>query len=764
MTKKKTKAVQPFGDLHDPEKAEVKIRRAGADFDLELAFTETYQQYRDAHVAIREAMCLRVLYPALFQPIQPGDRIAGRVAYRQVGLGLEQASGGPGYYCRVDGLRREMAGAHLDPETRERLEAMIAFWEREATIDGKLVALLPPDVEAATTNPIANMGGRLAGALLDFAKLVRLGIPGLRAEIAAGRARAGTGEGDAELYRAMAMALDLLADVCRHYARQARRLADEAAGIDRVEDYRAMADALDHVAAARPETFRQGLQLLWLYALISGVTNYGRIDVALGDLYARDVDTGLITEAEALSLLQSLWRLIADRNIFFNGRVIVGGMGRANEANADRLALLALEATRTVHETEPQTTMRFYRGQNPALMAKALAVLGEGRTYPMLYNDDVNVPAAAHAFGVDAATAQHYLPYGCGEYALDHTSFGSPNCSLNMMKALEVALFNGVDPRTGSPLGLRTGAAAALTTFDDLLDAYQRQLAHYIAYLAQRHALEYQAERASAAFLYVSILFDDCIARGKALVDGGARYLGGVIETFGMVNTADSLAAIKKVVYDEGRLSLPQLAEILTADFEGHETERQWLLDAPKYGNDEDAVDDILAAISRHAAETTRAQAAKVGLDYYLIVNINNYTNVALGKITGASADGRRAGEPLANGNTPTAGMDRKGITAFLNSIVKPDPAVHAGYVHNMKFSRQMFTAERPKLEALLATYFAKGGTQAMITVVSRGDLEAAMREPEKYRNLMVRVGGFSARFVELSREVQRDLINRTLY
>jgi pyruvate-formate lyase len=136
---------------------------------------------------------------------------------------------------------------------------------------------------------------------------------------------------------------------------------------------------------------------------------------------------------------------------------------------------------------------------------------------------------------------------------------------------------------------------------------------------------------------------------------------------------------------------------------------------------------------------------------------------VSTGSAAGASADGRRAGSPFANGNTPTAGNDTKGVTAFLNSIVKPDPHYHAGYVHNMKFSKQMFNQQRSKLEALLNTYFAKGGTQAMITVLSRGDLENAMQEPEKYRNLIVRVGGFSARFVELNREVQLDILNRTL-
>jgi pyruvate-formate lyase len=145
-------------------------------------------------------------------------------------------------------------------------------------------------------------------------------------------------------------------------------------------------------------------------------------------------------------------------------------------------------------------------------------------------------------------------------------------------------------------------------------------------------------------------------------------------------------------------------------------------------------------------------------------VNINNKGNVEMGKVTAASADGRRFGAPLANGNTPTAGNDHCGVTAFLNSIVKPDPTYQAGYSHNMKFSPRMFKEERARLDALLKTYFACNGTQSMITVVSRGDMERAMKEPEKYRNLIVRVGGFSARFVELDEAVQLDLLTRTLY
>lgn len=752
----------PFNSFA-PDYAEVPVLKHVTDFDLELAFTQAYQHNLHEHVAIRETRCLQSLFPRIFQPIQPGDLFAGRTRYRQLGFGLENASGGPGFYCYADNLHSEMEHAEVDASTIQSLETAIEFWKDEATIEGKLLLALPEDVKKHTSNEIASAGGRLSGAMLDFRKLIQLGLPGLRAQVLHAQERAVQSTGDVQLYTGMLMALDLLADICREYSVQAYGLAaqtnDEAWETELLQ----MAAILEKITHSAPQSLREGIQLYWLYALISGVVNYGRMDIALGALLVQDLDSGILTEEGALKYLTALWQMIADRHIFFNGRIILGGKGRPNEAVADRFALLAMEATRRVIETEPQLTLRFYRGQNPALLSKALDTLGEGRTYPMLYNDDVNIPAVASSFGVDLAEAANYLPYGCGEYVLDHRSFGSPNCGFNMLKALEATLNNGYDTLTGKPLGLSLGEPSSFKTFAQLYSAYKKQIEHHLFYLAKRHALEYQAEHASAAFLFISMLYDGCIEKGRSIVNRGPVFTGGIVETFGMVNTADSLAAIRKLVYDEKRLTLPQMVKILNANFDGYETERLLLKSVPKYGNDENYVDSLMQDVSRHIATACRSLGERVGLDYFLVVNINNFANVSFGNATAASADGRKAGEPLANGNTPTAGNDTQGVTAFMNSIVKPDPSLHAGYVHNMKFNKAMFTRERPKLEALLSAYFANGGTQAMITVVSREDLENAMREPEKYRNLIVRVGGFSARFVELNPQVQLDILNRTL-
>jgi pyruvate-formate lyase len=725
---------------------------------VERSFTETYRKYTGDHPAIREAHCLRVQFRDLFDPIQPGDLFAGRTHYLAVGFGLEDAAGGPVYYCHDERILPELE--QMSGEERQPILEMLEFWKSEATIAGKLVHSLPEEILNATSNQIADMFGRLSGTLLDYEKLTRVGLPGLRAEIKAARGK----NGELPIYKGMEMALDLLIEVINSYAIQARTLANAVLDELAERDYLEIAAALEAIVSRPPATLREATQLTWLYTMISGTVNYGRMDVYLGGFYASDVDSGRLSEAEALRMVQSLWKLIADRKTVFNGRVFIGGRGRPDEASADRFALLAMEATRTVIEIEPQLTLRFYKGMNPALMTKALDMLGEGRTFPMLFNDDVNVPAVAKGFGVPIHIAEQYLPYGCGEYCLDHVSFGSPNCSLNMVKALEAILHHGLDILTGKKIGLDLGSQDSFLAFEDLFAAYTRQIEYSVEALADRHRLEYQIEDEAAAFLFASMLYDDCIDRGKSLVGGGVRWRGGIIETYGMVNAADSLTAIKTLVYDRKVMTLPQMVVALDADFVGFEQAHQLMRLAPKYGNDDPIADAMLCTVSNHVAGHTHAQAERVGLDYFLIVNINNHANVGLGALTGASAEGRRSMAPLANGNTPTAGNDTQGVTAFMNSIVKPDFGLVAGYAHNMKFSKAVFRDERSKVEALLNTYFAGGGAQAMITVVGRGDMEAALLEPEKYRNLIVRVGGFSARFVELTPAIQRDLIARTLY
>ncbi len=730
-----------------------------------LAFTETYKKYKDAHPGIREINCLKVMFPHVLGDIQSTDLFAGRdnhygpIGFVPEGNGHGHSINGYTYYCDEAFLDEEIQRLNPNDKMMQQLEEAKLFWKTENT-KAKTRRAYPEAIACAL--PSDNFSGeagigfplyRIGGIYLNNDKLVSLGLPGMLDEVRRYRSIALETGKDVELYDALEMALDLFKDICNFYAKQ-------AAAIGKYD----IAATLMKIQISRPKTLREAIQLSWLYQIVSGALNYGRMDVYLGDFYAHDIDSGLITEEEALEMLTSLWQLIADRKTTWNGRVIIGGMGRRNEPHADRFALAAIEATRQVKEIEPQLSLRFYKGMNPLLMEKALLSIGEGRTYPMLYNDDVNVKAVSKAFEVSHQQAVHYVPFGCGEYVLDHQSLGTPSGVINLTKALEIVLNNGKDPVSGKSMGIETGGTHTFTDFNKLFTAYKKQVQYYVEALADQEKLEYQVVSENASYLYLTLLYDDCLEKGKGLLSGGIRYLGGTLETYGNTNAADSLTAIKHLVYDQKKITLSKLLEALKANFVGYEKERSLMLGAPKFGNDDPIADEMAKMHHEFICNLIRDQKERIGLHSYLAVIINNSTNTTFGLFTGASADGRKAGAPLANANMPSAGSDKNGITAVMNSQVKLSAKIHAGSVQNVKFSKDLFTNSLQTIKALLYTYFEKGGTQSMITVVNRGDLENAMKEPEKYRHLFVRVGGFSARFVELDLDVQLEILSRTLY
>jgi pyruvate-formate lyase len=747
------------------------------DLSLEFKFTEVYRKYEKEHIAIREVMCLKVLFPDTLLSIEEGDLFAGRTGRMEWGgvgfspdITLYSNPAGMGYFYREDVFQRELEKPHLERDYAERVNDLINFWRKENTTSKVKSTYTKRIAEALPSDYFADDVGvgfplyRMTGAYENFEKLVTLGLPGLYKEVEQYRKNTEAAGGDVQFYEGMKLALDVLKDCCLYYKNQASDLACIEGNSTRKKELFEMAKVLDRITCSKPETMREAIQLSWLYSILTGVMDYGRMDVYLGDFLAKDIKEGIIDEEEALLLLQSLWRLMIARKTVYHGRVVIGGKGRRNEENADRFAMLAMEASRTVKGIEPQLTLRFYKGMNPALMDKALTVIGEGITYPMLYNDDINVKAVMSGFNVSEEEAEQYMPFGCGEYIIDYKSFGSPNGVINLLKALEVTMHNGREVIYGSEMGLKLGEFKDFHSFEEFYTAFKRQVEHYIEILAEQEALLYKEIGQITPFLLMSMLYDDCLERGKGMFSGGIKYLEGTLESYGNTNTADSLLAIKELVFDKKFMTQEEMLKVLDANFEGYEKERKMMLNVSKYGNDDEVADSLALDLHNFMSHTIRKQAERVGLHSYLMVIINNSANTSLGRWTGASADGRKSREYMANGNNPTGGMDKNGITSMLNSLVKLDPSFHAGAVQNMKFSRDVFTNSREKVEALLKTYFDNGGTQAMITVVNRNDLERAMIEPEKYASIFVRVGGFSARFIELERDVQREILTRTLY
>jgi pyruvate-formate lyase len=265
-------------------------------------------------------------------------------------------------------------------------------------------------------------------------------------------------------------------------------------------------------------------------------------------------------------------------------------------------------------------------------------------------------------------------------------------------------------------------------------------------------------------FMFSSLLTDDCIVRGKALLDGGVRYLGGTNETYGNINTSDSLVAIRELVFHQRKYTLRQLHEAMLANFNGYETLRKACINCDKYGNDLDTADQMANSLYEFVAKGTRDRGIATGMQYFLIVISNNQLNTEWGNRTAASPDGRLSGMYMNPANNPQGGANKSGPTAMLNSLTRFDPRYHGGSVQNIKFSPGMFNGNRPVIKSLFRTYFASGGCHLMVTVVDKGILEDAIQHPENYPDLIVRVSGFSAVFVDLSPNIQEELLSRVLY
>ena len=730
-------------------------------------YTAVHRQFTGGSNARREVECLKVIFPILFRSIEDQDLIAGRLDFLPIGFGTVTSVGGVGHYCVFNKLRafqKEITA--LGQEYADRVETLYQYW-----LDHDLKTLYCREVLTDTTigrfidteYPLIATA-RLSGMMLDYPKLLENGVSGLRAMIE----KKLQGQPDNDFYQASLACLDIVtqsADALREKALSQMAELSES-NIKRRAELQRIADGLAHIRTETPRTFHEALQLLWLYALLAGVINYGRLDDFLGPYLCRDLDSGVLTEEEAYQYIKSLWTMIENRRTTVNGRVIVGGKGRKHPQEADRFLHIAMKVCKDCRYVEPQFTLRLTNDTDEQTWKEALDALGVGATYPTLYNDEVNVPAVAYGMRVDEETAQRYVPFGCTEFVLWGQSTGTPNICINLLKILNIYMNNGIDPMDGqNKLGpIQPRNMAEIHSFEEFYAGYKDLLNYYMDLSAQAQYRSYGVMNEHVSFLFNSILMDDCIERGRALLDGGVRYLGGTCETYGNINASDSLWAVKSLVFDQKKYTLPQLEEAILHNFEGYDTIRRDCLNCDKYGNDLDTADGMANDLYEFVSKGIRDRGISIGMQYFLIVISNNSLNTEWGLRTSASPDGRLSGMYMNPANNPQGGADKGGPTALLNSLSTFDAKYHAGSVQNIKFSRSMFNGNKALIEQLFKVYFAKGGCHLMVTVVDKGQLEDAIIHPEKYPDLIVRVAGYSAVFVNLDRTVQEELLSRSLY
>ena len=736
--------------------------------ERELKFTEVYRQNQNEIKAIRELRVLEQQIPNYFITPRDNDLIAGRIDRPFVTLsvclegdGLDKVGYAIDEKSCYEALKTIENDTSYDAEYAEKVRDMINFWHNENT-NTKIRARIPKEfLFAIPSDDYINCRAavhpiyRIAGLNLDYGKLYKYGINGLKKLL---------GNKENELYSCMSGVLDLIKNVIYQYELDTREKLEKCKDEKRKTELKKMLESLINIQTNPPQNFREALQLQVIYMLAGRSVEIGRLDNYMSEIYQKSIKEGTITRDEAVLLLDNFFTIIEEER-GRDTRAIIGGTGRNNEAIADEFSFVVLDVLeRRKFRFYPQVSLRCYKGMNEGLLNRSLELLKEGYPYPLLYNDDVNVPSVMRAMDVSRDIAHQYSFFGCGEFMLDKKSCGTPNTALSIAKVLELTLFNGIDPKTGEQTGLKTGEFTNDTTYEEFVSRFKKQIDFFCDICGTIEELVYDVCNEEFALLQASILMEGCIEKGKALLDGGIFHLGGTVETYGNVTAYDGLSAIKHTIYDKKLITQEHLTDALKADFEGFGREYLLLKNAPKFGNDDEYADNIAVEMHEYICNAIRRQKDRTHLDSFLAVIINNSMNVTLGKHCGATPDGRKDGDYMSNGNSPVNGADKNGLTALINSMTKMDTSIHACANQNFKLSTRMFENNYRDIISVIETFFAKGGQQMNLSVINQADLEDAMIHPEKHENLIVRVGGFSARFVTLDPDIQRDILQRNAY
>ncbi|EPP2131312.1 glycyl radical protein, partial [Vibrio alginolyticus] len=608
-----------------------------------------------------------------------------------------------------------------------------------------------------------------------------------------------------QFYKSVEIVLLAIQDHMVSYAELAAKMALEETRPLRKAELESIAANCRHVASHAPENFWQALQLSYFVQLMLQIesnghsVSFGRMDQFLNEFYVRDIENGTIEKDFALELLQSCWLKLLEVNKIRSGahskasagsplyqNVCIGGQklnekGEPEDA-VNPLSWAILESCGQLRSTQPNLSVRYHEGLNQEFLMGCIEVIKCGFGMPAFNNDEIVIPEFIK-LGVEKEDAYNYASIGCIETAVPGKwGYRCTGMSfINFARILLASLNEGVDATTGKAFlpHDKSLAKGNFENFEQVTASWAEQIRYYTRKSIEIDTVVDSVLEQQAQDIFCSTLVDDCLARGKTVKEGGAKYdwVSGL--QVGIANLGNSLAAIKHLVFDDAQITQPlisqqQLAKALAEDFDGMENEqlRQRLINfAPKYGNDDDAVDQLLAdAYQVYIDEleqfvNTRHGRGPIGGGYYAGTSSIS-ANVPFGASTMATPDGRKAKTPLAEGASPSSGSDRLGPTAVYNSVGKIQAnKILGGVLLNQKLSPAAVESEgdKLKLSMLIRTFFNHHkGWHVQYNIVSRETLLAAKKNPEQYRDLVVRVAGYSAFFTALSPDAQDDIIART--
>ena len=505
--------------------------------------------------------------------------------------------------------------------------------------------------------------------------------------------------------------------------------------------------------------------------------NPGKLDQHLNPFYQKEIEAGTLTRDQAEELLHCFWIKFnnqpappkvgvtaAESSTYTDfAQINLGGVKPDGSDAVNDVTFLLLDVIEDMRLLQPSSSIQVSKKNPDRYIKRAAKIIRTGFGQPSVFNTDVVVQEMIRA-GKSVVDARCGGTSGCVETG----AFGKENYCLtgyfNMPKVLEITLNNGVDPRSGKQIGLKTGDPTGFKSFEELFEAYTRQLNHFVDIKIRGNNV---IERLFARYLpapLLSLLIDDCVSRGKDYHEGGARYNTSYIQGVGTGTMADALSAIKYQVFDRQEVTMVELLKALKTDFEGQERLRALLLNrSPKYGNDDDYADQVMRAVFEAYFQAIDGRPNTRGGNYRINL-LPTTVHIYFGSVTGATPDGRKAGVPLSEGVSPVQGADRHGPTAVIKSVAKMDHVRTGGTLLNQKFTPQVLKddAGLDHLVQLVRAYFKLDGHHIQFNVVDADTLRKAQKHPEQYRDLIVRVAGYSDYFCDLGQVLQDEIIART--
>ena len=690
---------------------------------------------------------------------------------------------------------------YITEETKQQLRDISPFWENN-NLRARGEARLPDEVSVFMETGVFGMEGKLnagdAHLAVNYERILAEGLKGYEERTKKLKAALDFTKPESidknVFYKAVLIVIDAVHTFANRYSKLAQDMALTEADAKRKEELLEISRICTKVPYEPASSFREAVQAVWFIQLILQIESnghslsYGRFDQYMYPYYKKDMENGSLSEESALELLTCLWiktltvnkvrsqaHTLSSAGSPMYQNVTIGGQTTDKKDAVNELSFTVLKSVAQTRLTQPNLTVRYHANLNKKFFDECIEVMKLGFGMPALNNDEIIIPSFIN-WGVKEEDAYNYSAIGCVETAVPGKwGYRCTGMSyINFPRVLLCAMNNGVDLTSKKRFTKGYGYFTEMETYEDLLAAWDKTVREMTRYsVIVENAIDKASER-DVPDVLCSALTDDCIGRGKTIKEGGAVYdfISGL--QVGIANMADSLAAIKKLVYEEKKITKQQLWDAILDNFQSPENKKiQEMLieEAPKYGNDNDYVDNLVVeAYDSYLDEikkypNTRYQRGPIGgIRYGGTSSIS--ANVGQGMGTIATPDGRNAFEPLAEGCSPAHNADKNGPTAIFKTVSKlPTEKITGGVLLNQKMTPQMLSTEenKQKLEMLIRTFFNRlHGYHVQYNIVSKETLIDAQKHPEKHKDLIVRVAGYSAFFNVLSKKTQDDIIGRT--